>query len=81
MPQEYSNLQTLKEICKEIESKQEQIDQCAASNSVENPFLTDWLIKTAKYTSDILKYGESKIDDNITVSFIEEGQLILTNNV
>ena len=61
----------------EGESEAQPIDHAADAH---NPVLTQWLMKTAEYTNEILEHGNSKIDDAITLRFIEEGEQILHNN-
>ena len=61
----------------ERESGAQPIDLAADAH---NPVLTQWLMKTADYTNEILDHGNSRIDDAITLRFIEEGEQILHNN-
>ena len=83
--QKYHNVDKLKEICSEIERKQEQIDQERMTtegqreivSTSQNPALTEWLHKIAKYTEEIMNFGEHKIDNLITLQFIQEGEAIL----
>ena len=59
------------------ESGTQPIDSAADAH---NPVLSQWLLETAEYTAEILKHGNSRIDDAITLRFIQDGERILHNN-
>lgn len=71
------NVETLIQICQQIESLESQSDQNGQPID-SNPFLTSWLKKTADYTQEILSFG-GQIDNSRTISFIKEGREILNN--
>ena len=88
LPIENKNMDRLKQICNEIERKQEEIDQqrsieannsnqIVSTSTQENLALTEWLLKIKNYTEEIMAFGDDKIVNDVTLLFIQEGEAIL----